>query len=387
MVNEFRSKLLEHDLYWINSASYTNKIKDKRNIIIWGSATTGQCVFDFIKSFDIQDNVKYFADNNEEKWGTKQNELVVLSPSEVVQIKEDIPDIYIIIAAEHLVEIRNQLVSLGIEQNAIDIKGFCLAKEYFEFQKKATAYQVIKSHINEYEEVYSLLADERSKEVYLAVLNYKISLDNDFLNGISNPSNEQYFDKDLVVLKDNEVFCDCGSYNGDTLESFLSESGGRYRKYIAFEADEDIYNELNNKIFVNEYKNVQAYNIACWDKKANLRFKQAQTSGRISDAGERVVRADSLDNILKGKEVTFLKMDIEGAEENAIKGASELIRNNKPTLAICLYHSLEDFYKLPLLIKELNSDYSFFIRHYKDMVPFETVCYAIPRDRLTSDLE
>lgn len=85
---------------------------------------------------------------------------------------------------------------------------------------------------------------------------------------------------------------------------------------------------------------------------------------------------------MKDTPVTFIKMDIEGAEVNVLHGAETLIKNNHPILAICLYHELEHFYQIPNLIKKFNSDYRLFIRHYRDLFDLETVCYAILKHRL-----
>lgn len=379
--NQFRSKLLKEDLYSINAEKYAKELKNNSNIVIWGSCSTGQLVYDFLKEFRTSNNVKYFADNNKAKWGTKQNGLLVLSPEEVVKkVKED-SDTYIIVAAVHLVEIKRQLLSLGIEDNAIDIKGYGVAKGFFVFNKK-TPYEIINSRMNDYEKVYSYLSDKRSRDVYLGILNCKISLDNNYLAGIASPNEEQYFEKEIIKISENEIFCDCGSFNGDTLETFITLSGGKYKKYIAIEADKEIYTQLNEKIIANGYKNVQTHNIACWNEKTVLKFQSSQSSGHITETGDISVSADILDDIIKDGKVTFLKMDIEGAEEMALKGASSLIKNNKPILAICLYHSLEDYYRLPLIMKDLNPEYKLFIRHYTDMVDVETVCYAIPKERL-----
>lgn len=378
--NNFRSKLFKEDLFHINVEKYIEKIKKVGSIVIWGSAPTGQLVYDFLQKFGISEKVTYFADNKKDKWGTRHHNLLVLSPEEVVsKVKED-PHVKIIIAALHLADINKQLLSLGIEESAIDNRGFGLAKDYWTFQKE-TPFSIIHSHIDEYEKVYSLLADERSKAVYLGILNSKISLDNTYLAGIGSPTEEQYFDKEIIKLQENEVFCDCGSFTGDTLETFIALSGGRYKKYIAIEADKEIYTKLNNIVTECGYKNVVTYNVACWNEKTLLKFQPQQNSGYISDTGEISVCADSLDNILMDDHITFLKMDIEGAEEMALIGARRIIQQYKPTLAICLYHSLQDYYKLPLLMKELNEEYTFYIRHYKDMIDVETVCYAIPKEK------
>ncbi|RNB71719.1 hypothetical protein [Brevibacillus panacihumi] len=193
--NDFRSKLLKEDLFRINVEKYIEKVKKVGSIIIWGSASTGQLVYDLLLKFGISEKVTYFADNKREKWGTKHNHLMVLSPEEVVsKVKED-PHTKIIIAALHLADINKQLLSLGIEESAIDFRGFGLAKDYWTFQKE-TPFSIIHSHIDDYEKVYSLLADERSKSVYLGILNSKISLDNTYLAGIASPAEEQYFEKE-----------------------------------------------------------------------------------------------------------------------------------------------------------------------------------------------
>lgn len=83
-----------------------------------------------------------------------------------------------------------------------------------------------------------------------------------------------------------------------------------------------------------------------------------------------------LDDVLKGERVTFIKMDIEGSELAALKGAANTIRSQKPKLAICIYHSPQDMLKIPIYIKSLVPEYKIYIRHYTDMM-LETVCYAV----------
>ncbi|SJZ43761.1 FkbM family methyltransferase [Selenihalanaerobacter shriftii] len=380
-INDFRSELLKEDLYNINAKKYAEKIKNIGKVVIWGSGNGGQLVYNFLKKFDALENIKYYADNSKVKWGTKKNSLLVISPEEVVQEVKESSHICIILASQYLADIKKQLLSLGIEENIIDIKGFGLAKDYWTF-KERTPYEIINSHMNDYEKVYSYLSDQRSKKVYLGILNSKISLDNEYLEGVADSEEDQYFDKDIIHLNENEVFCDCGSYNGDTLETFITLSDNKYKKYIAIEADKDIYGELNKRVEDNGYKNVETYNIACWNRKKVLKFQSAQTAGHVTENGDFSVQADTLNNILKDEEVSFLKMDIEGAEEMALKGASRVVGEIKPILAICLYHSLKDYYKLPLIIKNLNFEYKLFIRHYTDMVDTETVCYAIPNSRI-----
>lgn len=379
-ISEFREKLLGKDLYHEFTARYVERMKKADPIVIWGGSTAGQMFYDFLVEFGVYQNVKYFADNDKNKWGTRFNGLPVVSAEEVVRLVKDHSDTCIVIASMYLPEIRKQLLNLGIGEKNIDVNGVHLARNHRVFRKKS-AYEVIYSRFEDYEKVYTWLSDEHSKAVYLGYLNSMISLDIRFMEGIASPADEQYFDRELIRLGEHEVFCDCGSFNGDTLETFAALTSGKYRKYIAIEADKDNYAELMQNIVVKGYKNIRTHNLACWNETTVLKFHPALTCGRVTDQGEVSVKADTLDNILKDEDVTFIKMDIEGSEEMALKGASEVIRRKKPTLAVCIYHSLEDFCRLPLLIKELNPDYRLYVRHYKDMNDTETVCYAIPEDR------
>ncbi|MBE5988285.1 MAG: FkbM family methyltransferase [Paenibacillaceae bacterium] len=383
--NEFEEKLLNKDLYKTNAASYGEKISHKDNIILWGSGSASDALYQFFIEFHCLRGLKNYADNKKELWGMQKNGYTILSPLEVAEKAKEEP-VYIIIASMRFPEIRKQLISLGIEDSMIDTAGFTVANDYYTY-KDETAYQIVKSHFNEFRQVYNSLADKRSKEVYLNILNSKISLDNKYLEFISSPSEEQYFDQELLKLKTDEIFCDCGSYNGDTMEAFFQLTGGKCRKYIAIEADKEIYLELNQKVADRSYKNVTAHNIACWNKKTVLKFQSAKSAGHIADEGEIEVLADTLDHILKDEPVTMIKMDIEGAEPAALAGARTVISKYKPVLCICIYHNLKDYYTIPLMMKELNPDYYLFVRNYTDMVAVETVCYAVPKDRINLKLE
>jgi FkbM family methyltransferase len=99
-------------------------------------------------------------------------------------------------------------------------------------------------------------------------------------------------------------------------------------------------------------------------------------SGHISDNGEQKIEVDSIDHVLGDKKATFIKMDIEGSELDGLKGAKNQIMQNKPRLAICLYHKQNDIFEIPLYIHELRNDYKFYVRPHSSM-PTELVLYCI----------
>ena len=114
--------------------------------------------------------------------------------------------------------------------------------------------------------------------------------------------------------------------------------------------------------------NCHILNAAAWEKDLVLTF--ANRAGRHSSLSERgrEVAARSVDSILDGKPCTVIKMDVEGAEREALLGSSRTIEKYKPRLMISLYHRNEDIFSLPLLIKKLNPDYKIYLRHHPELL-------------------
>ena len=89
----------------------------------------------------------------------------------------------------------------------------------------------------------------------------------------------------------------------------------------------------------------------------------------------------ALDEILSDQKPTYIKMDIEGSELQALTGAQNIIKKNLPVLAICSYHSQDHLWKIPALIHSYSDQYRFFLRPHLLEV-WDLVCYAIPINRL-----
>jgi len=197
-----------------------------------------------------------------------------------------------------------------------------------------------------------------------------------------SPSNvliPQYFE--TFSSKKLETFVDCGVFDGDTSFNFARWCRGNYRKIFAFEADEDNYNVC--KANLSKLSDVVLYNLGVWDSEEVLRFNNTSTGfssiHEDSTAFENYkvveIKTCALDNFLKDEEITFIKMDIEGAELKALQGAATIISQYKPKIAICVYHKPEDIWEIPDLLLKLNPEYNFRLRHYR-MSAYETVLYA-----------
>jgi len=228
---------------------------------------------------------------------------------------------------------------------------------------------------NEYEKIYNLLADEESKKTFEKVINFKISFDYGFMEGFTNNHQEQYFDKELIPNIKNISFLDGGGYVGDTATEVIKNFSDFKKIYLIEPIPENIRIARRE---LGHLENIEFLECGVSDKKATLHFNEEKSFSNIYGNGTQSVEVDTIDNIVKER-VDFIKLDIEGAEQDAIDGAKETIKKYRPILAICVYHKAEDWYKIPQKILEIDSEYRIYLRHYMEGI-FESVMYFIPKD-------
>ena len=121
---------------------------------------------------------------------------------------------------------------------------------------------------------------------------------------------------------------------------------------------------------------ITTFNLGIWDRECDINFSVAKTQSTLG-VGESSAHVVPLDDILANQRVSFIKMDIEGAEPHALRGARNLIATQKPKLAICVYHHISHLWEIPAYIRQLVPDHRLFLRHYTNL-EYETVCYAVP---------
>jgi FkbM family methyltransferase len=228
-----------------------------------------------------------------------------------------------------------------------------------------------------------LWEDQYSLEEYLQQLNMRMTLD---LEAVSRVTNYRaYFPTDLFTCcQDNEVFVDCGAFDGDTLKDFLKATDGRFKQYIAIEPDKMNYLKLRDVVardFPQHSARIEPLNLAVGEQRGIVRFSDsASTESRIDDTGDQEVQCVPLDELLAKVAPTYIKMDIEGSERAAITGAREAIVHSRPIIAVSAYHKACDLWELPLMIHEMVADYSFYLRPEK-RAGWDLICYAIPHER------
>jgi FkbM family methyltransferase len=235
-------------------------------------------------------------------------------------------------------------------------------------------FDFVNTHYTVFKKLFFQLRDNLSRDVFLEFIRAKNLKNSKELMKFNVPNEEQYF-PDFLHLNESEIFVDCGAYDGDSVLRFAKYAKENFNKIYAFECDEkNIQKFLNNtKRYEDKIKLVKK---GAWSKAGDLNFSNAGSSGsRIEDGGIKIL-VDSIENVVKDEPVSFIKMDIEGAELEALRGAENTIRKYKPKLAISVYHKQEDLITIPQYILSIHNDYRLYLRHYGTFVT-ELILYAI----------
>jgi len=235
--------------------------------------------------------------------------------------------------------------------------------------------EFFKTNENRVNFVANLLTDSESKKTFLSVINFRCtgSKKDVPFHGEQN----QYFINDFFTYGAEEMLIDCGAFTGDTIENFLALPNIGYKKIIAFEPD-----KANCKILSEKFKNnpkIEILNAGVFESDGKMNFSETGDSvSSIQENGGANIDTKSIDNVCSnlGDKVTFIKMDIEGAELPALRGAKEIILLHKPRLAICIYHSDPEMLSIAEYIHSIVPEYKLYVRQHSKDYFTETVLYA-----------
>ena len=233
-------------------------------------------------------------------------------------------------------------------------------------------------NVQKYTDVKNLFEEPKSLDIFERITTFLVSFDPNLLP-IAEIEN-QYFPEDIDIWGNNGAFLDIGSFDGQTLIDAFRKYG-KMQLTIAYEPDPKNIKLIKGKIESLNIAN-QIFFIPCgvWSKTETLKFSSgAGESSSIQENGDITIQCLSLDETLLDVTIGYIKMDIEGAEIDALVGAQNTIRKYKPTLAISLYHKPEHLFTIPLLINSWNLGYKFYIRSHGNNL-LETVLYCVYRN-------
>ncbi len=253
----------------------------------------------------------------------------------------------------------------------LDIKN----KDFEFFELKA---KTLKNHIEDFIWLYDNLCDYQSKKVLLGTLDNWYNWNFTDLASVMQNLYDDYFDLDLIPKCEAEVFVDLGAYIGDSTLSFIKNYGtDSYNKIYCYEISKENFEYLKTNLKPYEDIDLRLKGISAENRTMYLKENGELSSTQVSDNGDIPIQMVTLDDDIK-EEITIIKSDIEGSERMALMGAKGHIMNEHPKLLISIYHSNDDVWQIPRMIKEMDDSYRFYLRYHGGMIyPTEITLIAL----------
>jgi len=355
----------------------------RQRVVIYGAGNLGRRILRALRANGA--DALAFADRNPASWSRTIDGLSVLSPEDAARrYGAD---------ALFLIGIWNSTVAGGLHGIAQDLTAMgCRGVAPFTYLSWKYPTELLPNYLWDLpsrlidaaagvQSAFDLLQGARSRAEFVRQVEFRLT--SNFGCLLPPDSDPQYFPNRRFRPQPDEFLVDCGAYNGDTLLDFARWTGGAFQGALAFEADPQNFADLQRTIAGHEQLagRVRALPQAVSAERCTVHFEASGlTSAAISDTGGIEVQCVPIDEVIDGDRPTYIKMDIEGAEPDALRGAAGVLRTHRPALAICAYHLQEHLWQIPLLIDELMPGSRLLLgAHCPD--GFELVYYAITPGR------
>ena len=234
---------------------------------------------------------------------------------------------------------------------------------------------------------FALMSGEANRAAFVAQLRARLFLDFDRVLTPQTPEmrNSEYFPTDLYRYVTDEVLIDCGAFDGDTVRRFLQLRGDAVRRVHACEPDpanRARFEEWSAGLPPTTREKIRVEPVAVGAANGKARFTATGTAGSgVDPASTFEVDIATIDDLAAAIPPTLIKMDVEGAELEALEGARRTISAHAPVLAICVYHTSDHLWRVPLKIAALSDRYTFHLRAHAEHC-WDASCYAVPMDRV-----
>ena len=234
----------------------------------------------------------------------------------------------------------------------------------------------LEQHEHELQQVYDRLADDQSRLVFANTLNYKLSGKIAYLFQCTTRREDDL--RQLYSFGPEEVYMDLGAYNGDTVQEFLQLVDNKYQRIIAVEPDRKNCKKLRKLAEELDSDCLSIHQVGIWYEQGELGF--SDSGGRQSSfclQPKNTVPVEAIDNLAQDYPISYIKMDVEGAEVQALQGGRQTINTYAPKLFVAAYHYDADLYRLPLLLWKLVPDYKIYLRKHPYIPAWELNFLAV----------
>jgi len=350
--------------------------KHQHSLVLFGSGHLGGIALKNLQA--IGRPPVAFADNNPALAGKELGGVPIMSPKDAFA---KFPTSLFVITVYTNVPVAEQLRAMGVAAITFAELAWCYPGAFLPYLGLELPHKIFNDSAA-VRATFDLWADDFSREEFLGQLAWRSTLDPAALPPHSAVE-ETYFPSDLFCFQENEVFVDCGAFDGDSIRAFLQRRGDSFQRATGLEPDpmnRARFEKWHASLPAVEAKKIDLLPYAVGERHETLLFDITGTVASSVGAGKYEVECVPLDEVAVNLHPTFIKMDIEGAEPAALRGAARTMKEDQPILAICLYHEQEHLWRIPQLIHSLNGGYKLYLRRYSDEC-WEIVCYAVPGNR------
>lgn len=225
----------------------------------------------------------------------------------------------------------------------------------------------------------ALLADSKSRNLFDSILRYRRS--GDIADCPIPILDDEYTPADLPRFAEPLRLIDCGAFTGVAIHKFLT-AGYAIDSLIAFEPDLANFAILASRNFP-VGKSV-CLPLGTWSSTTQLRFSSGSSmASHLSDSGDVTIQCVAIDDMLHGEPINLVKLDVEGAEIETLKGMEQLVRDQRPNLLVSTYHTPGHLHEVAELIDDWGLGYHFHLRVHEQN-SFGVVLYALQDELMAS---
>lgn len=354
--------------------------KTGNKTVLFGAGNLGRRTLQALRSIGVEPLA--FSDNNARLWNTTVEGMPVLSPEVATQrFGGDAVFIVTIWTDSHwYTDTHAQLSKLGCTMISPPSPVYWRFPESFLPFFAQDQPRKVFEEADAVLEAQSIWSDERSRAEYVQQIRWRAVGDWNF----HRPTDDSYFPQRLFQLNRTESFLDCGAYDGCIIKAFLERCDGMFRRIIAIEPDDATFGTLETYVStlpaaVKEKIAVRKCVVGA--QRGDVGFAALGTVlSHVSDHSDRSIACFPITDVVGNETITYIKMDIEGSEYDALLGARHVIQRDHPLLAVCVYHNQHDIWRIPLLIRQMVPEYRMYLRQH-DADGWQTVAYAVPPNR------